>query len=198
MTPLAHLDQTNNSETPRGSSHPDLTQEAGFTTTLFAQPYNMDACGFYFHSAEEFEEKAEALRDRYCNPVEEFEIQFIDGDDGALFDACGINQSNLWTWFDDIEGKDEHEKVALYFLTGVLGYALDDAMDKIDEVVLFHGDALEAAEELFDDCYALAIPDNLRCYFDMEKFARDLEIGGDFNEFDFQGKTYTCTNASGI
>ena len=177
---------------------PEAHPETDFSTTLFAHPYNMDACGFYFRSAEEFEEKVEALRDRFGNRVEEFEIQFIDGDDGALFDACGINQSNLSTWFDDIENKDEHEKVALYFLTGVLGYALDDAMDKIDEVMLFHGDAQEAAEELFDDCYAHAIPDNLRCYFDMEKFARDLEIGGDFAEFDYDGTTYTCTNASGI
>ena len=198
MTPLAHLDQTNNSETPRGSSHPDLTQEAGFTTTLFAQPYNMDACGFYFHSAEEFEEKAEALRDRYGNTVEEFEIQFIDGDDGELFEACGISQSNLSDWFDDIEGMDDNEKVALYFLTGVLGYSLDDATRKVEEVVLFRGDAQEATEELFDECYAHAIPENLRFYFDMEKFARDLEIGGDFTEFRYDGNTYTCTNASGI
>ena len=53
----------------------------------------------------------------------------------------------------------------------------------------------EAAEELFDDCYAHAIPENLRFYFDIEKFARDLEIGGDFNEFEYDNTTYTCTNA---
>ena len=198
MTTLAHLDQPNNSEQARGSSHPDLTQEAAFSTTLFAQPYSMDACGFYFHSAEEFEEKAEALRDRYGNPVEEFEIQFIDGDDAELFEACGINQANLSDWFDDIEGMDDDEKVALYFLTGVLGYSLDDATRKVEDVVLFRGDAQEAAEELFDECYAHAIPENLRFYFDMEKFAHDLEIGGDFNEFRYDGNTYTCTNASGI
>lgn len=187
--------QNPNATFPRA---PEAHPETDLSTTIFAHPYNMDACGFYFHSAAEFEEKAEALRDRYGNPVEEFEIQFIDGDDGALFDACGINQSNLSTWFDDIEGRDEHEKAALFFLTGTLGYGLDAALDKIDDVILFHGDAQEAAEELFNDCYAHAIPDNLRCYFDMEKFARDLEIGGDFAEFDYDGTTYTCNNASGI
>ncbi|MEI7431203.1 MAG: antirestriction protein ArdA, partial [Betaproteobacteria bacterium] len=137
-------------------------------------------------------------RDRFGNPVEEFEIQFIDGENADLFEACGINQSNLSTWFDDIEDKDDHEKIALYFLTGTLGYSLDDAMDKIDDVSIFQGDAKEAAEELFDDCYAHEIPENLRFYFDMDKFARDLEIGGDFNEFEYEGTTYTCTNASGI
>ncbi|MEI7614476.1 MAG: antirestriction protein ArdA, partial [Betaproteobacteria bacterium] len=137
-------------------------------------------------------------RDRFGNPVEEFEIQFIDGENAALFEACGINQSNLSTWFDDIEDKDEHEKIALYFLTGTLGYSLDDAMNKVDNVNIFQGEAKEAAEELFDECYGHEIPENLRFYFDMDKFAHDLEIGGDFNEFEYEGTTYTCTNANGI
>lgn len=177
---------------------PETSTEQIFTTTLYAQPYNMDAVGFYFHSFEEYETKSENLRDRFGNVVEEFEIQFIDGDDAELFEACGINQSNLSTWFDDIEDKDDNEKIALYFLTGTLGYDLDQAMDKVEDVIIFEGDAKEAAEELFDECYAHTIPENLRFYFDMDMFARDLEIGGDFNEFTFGGKTYTCTNASGI
>ena len=177
---------------------PEIYKEQVFNTTLYAQPYNMDAVGFYFHKFEEYETKSENLRDRFGNVVEEFEIQFIDGDDAELFEACGINQSNLATWFDDIEDKDEHEKIALYFLTGELGYNLDQALDKVEDVIIYEGDAKEAAEELFDECYAHTIPENLRFYFDMDKFARDLEIGGDFNEFQFNGTTYTCTNASGI
>lgn len=177
---------------------PEISKEQVFTTTLYAQPYSLDAVGFYFHSLEEYETKSENLRDRFGNAVEEFEIQYIDGDDSELFEACGINQSNLSTWFDDIEAMDEHRKVALYFLTGVLCYTTESAMDKLDDVSIFEGDAQEAAEELFDDCYAHEIPENLRFYFDMEKFARDLEIGGDFNEFRFEGTTYTCTNAACI
>lgn len=171
------------------------TSTEQFSTTLFAQPYNLDAQGFYFHSTEEFETQSENLRDRFGCPVEEFEIQFIDGEGADLFEACGINQSNLFMWFDEIEVLDEHEKISLYFLAGILGYSLDSAMNKIDEVSIFHGDAQEAAEELFDDCYAHAIPENLRFYFDIEKLARDLEIGGDFNEFEYDNTTYTCTNA---
>ncbi len=196
---------TNNDETNSNSKSevarflaPETSSEQIFSMTLFAQPYNRDAQGFYFHSAEEFESKSENLHDRFGYPVEEFEIQFIDGDDAALFEACSIDQSNLSTWFDDIEVLDEHEKLALYFLTGELGYLLDDAINKIDEVSIFHGDAQEAAEELFDDCYAHAIPDNLRFYFDIEKFAHDLEVNGDFNEFQYGKRTYTCTNANGI
>jgi len=191
----------NNEETNRNSKSevaPFLAPETSteqFSTTLFAQPYNLDARGFYFHSTEEFESKSENLRDRFGCPVEEFEIQFIDGECVDLFEACGINQCNVRSWFDDIEALDDEEQISLYFLTGILGYSLDNAMDKIDEVSIFHGDAQEAAEEFFDDCYADLIPENLRFYFDMEKFARDLEIGGDFNEFQYGNRTYTCTNA---
>ena len=197
MKTIANNDETNSNSQVAQFRAPETSTEQ-FSTTLYAQPYNRDAQGFYFHDAEEFETKSGNLRDRFGCPVEEFEIQFIDGDDAALFDACGIDQSSLAIWFDDIEVLDDHEKIALYFLTGELGYFLDDAINKIDEVVIFHGDAQEAAEELFDDCYAHTIPDNLRIYFDMEKFARDLEMGGDFNEFEYEGRTYTCTNASGI
>lgn len=195
---IANNSENNSNDQVAQFLAPEISKEQVFNTTLYAQPYNMDAQGFYFHSFEEYETKSENLRDRFGNVVEEFEIQFIDGDDAALFEACGINQSNLATWFDDIEDKDENEKIALYFLTGELGYTLDQAMDKVEDVIIYEGDAKEAAEELFDECYAHTIPENLRFYFDMDKFARDLEIGGDFNEFEFNGTTYTCTNASGI
>lgn len=198
MMSIANNDETNGKKPVAQFLAPETSKEQVFSTTLYAQPYNLDAQGFYFHSVEEFETKSENLRDRFGYPVEEFEIQFIDGDGANLFEASGINQSSLPIWFDDITMLDDHEKIALYLLTGVLGYSLDDAMTKIDEVSIFHCDAQEAAEELFDSCYAQDIPDNLRFYFDMEKFARDLEIGGDFNEFEYNGKTYTCTNACGV
>ena len=177
---------------------PETSSKQIFTTTLFAQPYNLDAHGFYFHDAAEFSTKSKNLRDRFGSPVEEFEIQFIDGDDAELFATCGINQANLEQWFDDIEPLADHEKTALYFLLSDLGYALADAMAKIEDVIIFDGRAEEAAEELFDECYADAIPANLRCYFDMASFARDLEINGDFSEFTFAGQTLTCTNAAGL
>lgn len=104
--------------------------------TLYAQPYNIDAVGFYFTSAEEYEQKAEGLTDRYGCPVEEFEIQYIDGDDGALFSAVGVDQSNLEAWFELLDLED------------------------------------------------------------YDRFARDCDLGGDMSEFEFNGTTYTCTNAA--
>ena len=60
-------------------------------TTLHATPYNIDATGFYFTDINDYETKATKHVDCYGNLVEEFEIQFIDGDDAELFEACGIN-----------------------------------------------------------------------------------------------------------
>ena len=49
-------------------------------TQLHAQPYDLAANGFYFETAEEFTVKAKANRNDYGQEVEEYEIQFIDGD----------------------------------------------------------------------------------------------------------------------
>lgn len=64
---------------------------------FFAQPYDMDAKGFYFKDIETFQAKIAKARNAYGQKVEEFEIQFIDGEliDCQLADAYGINQTNI-------------------------------------------------------------------------------------------------------
>ena len=174
------------------------THQTACEESYYAQPYSLDATGFYFTSLEDYNEKAEALRDCFGNAVEEFEIMFIDGDDGQLFSACGINQSNMAIWFNGVVQLVGREKAALFYLVSTVGYSISDALDKIDEVCLYAGNLEDAAEELFDECYAHAIPENLRFYIDYKAFARDCEMGGDMCEFDFDGTTYTCTNSNGI
>ena len=49
-------------------------------TTLHAQPYDITATGLYFKTAAEYDDKSDSLRNEYGQPVEEFEIQFIDGE----------------------------------------------------------------------------------------------------------------------
>lgn len=167
-------------------------------TTLYANPYNLDAAGFYFENADEFTERAQNLTDRYGNVVEEFEVDFIDGDDAALFNACGINQANLNTWFDEIEALDDHEKVNLYYLLNVAGYTLSQAIEKLDEPSITQSSLRDAAEELFDECWLPSVPESIRYYIDYDKFARDCELGGDIAEFEYNNQTYTCTNAAGV
>ena len=66
-------------------------------TTLHARAYDISATGFYFETAQHYNEKAAALKNDYGDPVEEFEIQFIDGEniDCELAKAWGLNQINL-------------------------------------------------------------------------------------------------------
>jgi Antirestriction protein (ArdA) len=167
-------------------------------TTLHAQPYNIDACGFYFTSAEEYETKQEALRDRFGAPVEEFEIQYIDGDESQLFEACKIHQGNLATWFDDIESLDRQEKAQLFYLVDQGGYDLSEALECYDDVCLYEGPLLDAATGLFDELYLHDVPEAVRNYIDYDAFANDCRVNGDMTEFAYEGTTYTCTNANGI
>ncbi len=167
-------------------------------TVFHATPYNIDAAGFYFESLCEFEQKSEAHVDRFGCKVEEYEIQFIDGEDAELFEACNINQSNLNTWFDEIELLSDFDKSNLYYLQAVAGYDLQQALGKVNDVVIVQSKLLDAASELFDECYLHALPDSLKCYMDYDKFARDCELSGDMCEFEYGCQTYTCTNANSI
>ena len=168
-------------------------------TTLHAQPYNLDAVGFYFESLGDYEARFENARDSFGFPVEEFEIQFIDGDtaDAQIFGAAGINQATLSQFFDVIEDMGDYQKPALFFLLEQ-GYGVDEALDKIDDVMIQEGNLEEAAEQFFDEIYLHQIPENLQSYIDYKAFARDCEYSGDFREFEFAKTTYTCTNVNGI
>ncbi len=176
-----------------------LAPEAHQRPVFHAQPYNLDATGFYFDTFEEFEAKFETARDSFGIPVEEFEIQFIEGDteDAQLFEAAGIDQGSIEKFFELIDEVEEYQKPALFFLLEQ-GYDFEDALDRIDDVMLQEGNLEEAAEALFDEIYLDQIPENLQSYIDYKSFARDCEYSGDFREFEFAGTTYTCTNASSI
>lgn len=159
---------------------------------LHAQPYDTSKAGFYFSTMEEYETKAE------LSGAEEFEIQFIDGEDCELFNACKIDQSNLERWFDEIEGLNDDEKMQLYFVMECLSYDLDDALRIMGDVCIQEDDLETCAQQLFDECYGHDIPDSIRFYIDYKSFARDVEIEGGMVEFEYNGITYTCTNANGL
>ncbi len=168
--------------------------------SYFAQPYSLDAQGFYFSTLEEYEEKVNQCRDSFGLPVEEFEIMFIDGssEEAQLFNACSVNQANFGQFLSIIEDLPEYQQPALFYLCDVVGYGMEEAMNKLDDVSIYSGELKDAAEELFDECYAHEIPDHIKNYIDYDAFARDCELGGDMTEFEFAGETYTITNAACI
>jgi len=161
------------------------------TNTYHATPYDISAAGFYFTDYEDYLEKAASHRNEYGDPVEEYEIQFIDGDNYRLFGAIGVNQANLKEWFDRYEDLDGEDAIKVIYLAEEVGYALDGMLDRLDDVMLFEGTAIEYAESYLDDTGLLdQMPENLRYYFDTEAFARDMLLGGDIAEIEIDGKTY--------
>lgn len=161
------------------------------TNTYHATPYDISASGFYFADYEDYQKKAASHRNEYGEPVEEYEIQFIDGDNYQLFGALSVNQANLKQWFDEFEELDGEERIKAIYLASDLGYYIDDILGRLDDVMLFEGTAIEYAHSFIEDTGLLdQIPENLRFYFDTEKFARDMVIGGDVCETRIQGTNF--------
>lgn len=100
-------------------------------TTLFAQPYDISASGFYFDNAEDYLTKAKALRNYHGQPVEEFEIQFIDGEaiDAELADAWGLSQCSLKSFFIATEDWSDYQKRCFIIAVGECGYDYDPALN---------------------------------------------------------------------
>ncbi|MDJ0826423.1 MAG: antirestriction protein ArdA [Rhodobacter sp.] len=167
------------------------------TITLFAQPYDICATGFFFISAEEYDEKAKTLTNAHGDPVEEFEIQFIDGAqiDCEMAKAVGINQANFRRLLQMFEEWDDHEKIKLAIAVGECGYAFDLDGDDIDllDVDIYEEESLRVLairfveDGLFDD-----IPEHLQSYIDHDAIARDL--GVDYTETVIAGArlVYRC------
>ena len=153
--------------------------------------------GFYFKTYEEYCQKAEKHTNAYGQPVEEFEIQFIDGDNYELFNALRINQANLNEWFETYEDMDDEDAAKVIYLFDHLGYTTytaGDIQDKLDDITLFEGTAIEYAEQYLEETGILnEIPQHLRYYFDTEAYARDLFAGGDITEVTIMGKDYVVT-----
>ena len=163
------------------------------TNIYHAIPYDISATGFYFSTLEEYRDKAASHTNEYGDPVEEYEIQFIDGpsEDAVLFKALGVNQANLSQWFEVFDDMDEHDALKAIYLADHLDECMEDIPSKLDEVMLFEGRALEFVEQYIEDTGLLdQIPENLQFYFDIDAFARDMVLGGEITEIELCGTTY--------
>lgn len=93
-----------------------------------------------------------------------------------------ISESHINPEFWDYMSSDRDEDAKVAYM------ALFDEWneDDFDERYSGQYDSFtDLAEQLLDDTGELeAIPENLRYYFDYEKYGRDLQLGGDFCEHD--------------
>ncbi|MDF1803992.1 antirestriction protein ArdA [Thalassovita sp.] len=148
--------------------------------TLHAQPYDISACGFYFESYEDYEEKAAKLRNDYGDPVEEFEIQFIDGEliDCELAKAIGINQANLPDYLTCVTDWEDWEKTLVIIAVGECGYAFDPQCNPgLLDIDTYYVESLrELAEQFVEEGYYGDIPVPLQFYIDYDAIACDLAV----------------------
>ena len=149
---------------------------------LYANPCDITATGFYFDSFEEFEEKSKRVRNDNWQLVEEFEIEYIEGDNPKLFAAAEIDQAKLEIWFDELDhiADDSDEGIAIRYLLENVLLSLDDALRRYHEVLIYRGDIEDYVVGLIDEHFDL--PTIAVRYFDYKAFARDLVMGGDVAE----------------
>lgn len=165
-------------------------------TKLHAQPYDLSAKGFFFETAEDYDEKAEALRNDCGDPVEEFEIQFIDGEqiDCELAQAIGINQANFRNYLTCVDDWQDWEKQRVIVAVGECGYDFQPDTDPSNyKVDLYEADSLRAlAEQFVDEGLYGDIPETLQNYIDHEAIARDLAV--EFSEITIAGERFAYAN----
>jgi len=162
-------------------------------TTFYAQPYDMSATGFYFDDAETYQTKSKTLKNSYGEPVEEFELQFIDGDDidCAFAKAFEVNQANYSAFFDYIEEWENWEKLHFIIAVEECGYSFDYQTVSPDDfdVDIYGIESLkELAYQFIDEGLFGDIPDNITCYLDYDAIARDL--GCDYSETTIAGESF--------
>ncbi|MEM6381298.1 MAG: antirestriction protein ArdA [Pseudomonadota bacterium] len=150
-------------------------------TQLYAQPYDIAATGFYFESANDYAAKAETNRNEYGDPVEEYEIQFIDGEalDCALAQAWGVNQANVGAFLEACDLWDDDQKTRFIIAVGECGYDHGQVASDPDQIdITFYQDISmrELAEQFVDEGLFGEIPERLQAYLDYDAIARDLAV----------------------
>lgn len=173
-------------------------RNAASSIKLYANPYAFDAKGWYFSSEDEYEKKFEKHL-----PVEEYEIDFIDGKDfdSELFKAMKVSQGNVVEYFErreELLDMDESEQAAVHYALEELG--IKDVGEAIamaeDDIRVTEGNASDYAAEYLDSMGGVGSLDakTLEMYFDYEAFTRDMVLNGDITEFTFLGKTWTTSS----
>jgi antirestriction protein len=167
-------------------------------TVLYAQPYNISARGFSFVDEAGYNERAKKNFDGLGFPIEEYEIQFIDGEriDALLFEALNIHQGNFAKFLIACQEWDDHQKRKAIIATAECGYDLDlhsGTPDDFDLDIYEVDNLRELAVQFVDEGLFGEIPEHLQYYLDYDAMARDLAM--DYAEIVIAGNrfVYRCS-----
>ena len=154
--------------------------------TLYAQPYDYDAQGFYFTSFEDYETKYNKNCNVYGQFVEEYEIQFIDGSaiDCDLFKAVK-GEYNLKAFFMVANTWEDYEKIPLIiaYEENITSEPFNEEVtsDMFQDIDIYYDMSFEdLAWEFIENGLFGEIPKHLENYLDIQLMARDLSF--DYNE----------------
>lgn len=106
------------------------------TVALHALPYDITAAGFYFHNIEDYQVLTAKAVNSYGHPVEEFELQFINGNpiDAELAKAFELNQSNIGHFLKAAAEWSEDQKIRFIIVAGEGGHSFDPTSGNIDDL----------------------------------------------------------------
>ena len=156
------------------------------TLTLYAQPYDYDAQGFYFDSFKDYETKYNKNCNVYGQPVEEYEIQFIDGSaiDCDLFNAVK-GQYNFKAFFMVANTWEDYQKIPLIiaYSENITSEPFNEEVtsDMFEDIDIYYDMSFEdLAWEFIENGLFGDIPENLKQWLDIEKMA--LSLSYDYNE----------------
>ena len=113
--------------------------------------------------------------------MEEFEIQYIDGEealDAALAEAWSLSQACLRRFFEAVDEWEYHEKVR-FIIARRQGIAFDPENDDLDmlDVDIYGVDSLrDLAIDFVEEGMFGDIPEPVRSYIDYDAIARDLSM----------------------
>ena len=145
------------------------------------------------NSSEEFDRKYKAHL-----PVEEYELEFIDGSEfeGFLAKYFFKESNDVEKFFELIE---KHERsitaeniVALEYLIEYEHCDVENAFDKLEDVTIFEGTAEDYAIENYEHEIQEKLG-TLAYYFDYKDLGKDLVLGGDISEYERNYKKYIIT-----
>ena len=165
--------------------------EAGMTVILHALPYDVSAGGFYFENIEDYQVLAAKAVNSCGHPVEEFEIQFIDGNpiDAELARAFRLNQANISDFLKATAEWSESKKIRFVIAAGECGGTPDmssGSIDDLDVEIYEIGSLRELAQQFVEEGLFGEIPSHLESYLDFDAIACDLAI--DYAEKTIGGK----------
>lgn len=161
-------------------------------TQLRAQSYDISTTGFYFESYEKYQAKATMAVNAYGDPVEEFEIQFINGEDidCVLAKAIGLNQTDVSDFLELSEDWEHWEKVNTIIAVDECGHDFNSQNDPDHYGIDYYcvDSMKELAERFVEDGLFGDIPENLQFYIDYNAITRDLSV--DYSITVIAGETY--------